>query len=528
MDIYLLDDNFSTIYTLDVFESFIWTERFNGAGDFEFYMPVSDRLIEIVSYLQSKMIKNLDCYAYNTNTKTIMIVEAIEITTSLENGKKIAITGRGLESILERRIIWLITRLTGNFQNAIKKLLTDAIISPTNTKRKILNFVFKASTDSSITKLTIDAQFEGDNLYETIHKLCEIHDIGFDVTYDLKTLKFTFELKAGTNRTYDGSVPWVVFSPEYDNLIASDYIESPKTYKNVTLVDGEQVEATMRQELQDVTKKGYYQYMDMTKWTESHSGTYYFNLVDGYYYSNNTGKSSTSASSTFTCPTNVGNDRAKVRISYGVSSEPSYDKFTITINGTTLVDAISGDRPTTTLTYVLNKNTTNTIVATYTKDGSVDKGTDQAWFRFDTEYPDEEFVYVVQEYVTVGEPAHRKNVTVIDGTVEKSGLERRELYTDGTDVQSKDENGNAISDTTYYNMLRQKGKESLAENKYTKAFTGEVEAVRTFVYGVDFFIGDQVQIVNEYKMQTKARIIEFIISQDENGYKTYPTFRNID
>ena len=49
-----------------------------------------------------------------------------------------------------------------------------------------------------------------------------------------------------------------------------------------------------------------------------------------------------------------------------------------------------------------------------------------------------------------------------------------------------------------------------------------------FTYGVDFFMGDIVQIANEYGHETKSRIVELITSESEEGVSTYPTFEYVD
>ena len=40
MEALILDKSYATTAVLDKFESFIWTDRFRGYGDFEIYMPV--------------------------------------------------------------------------------------------------------------------------------------------------------------------------------------------------------------------------------------------------------------------------------------------------------------------------------------------------------------------------------------------------------------------------------------------------------------------------------------------------------
>ena len=48
-----------------------------------------------------------------------------------------------------------------------------------------------------------------------------------------------------------------------------------------------------------------------------------------------------------------------------------------------------------------------------------------------------------------------------------------------------------------------------------------------YKYGEDFFIGDIVQIANEYGHEGRAYISELVISQNEDGVSIYPTFQTI-
>ena len=50
---------------------------------------------------------------------------------------------------------------------------------------------------------------------------------------------------------------------------------------------------------------------------------------------------------------------------------------------------------------------------------------------------------------------------------------------------------------------------------------------RLFKYGEDFFIGDIVQIANEYGNEGSAYISELVISNSEEGLSIYPTFKTI-
>lgn len=230
MDIWVLDTTLTPVKTFDSFESMIWTERYQEYGDFEIYSLVD---LEALSYLK------IGNYLWRKDSDRVMIIESIELKSSVDEGNHMKINGRSLESILDRRIVWSQTNISGNLQTGIQKLINEAIISPTDIKRKIANFTFKASTDEAVTSLNGNHQFTGDNLYEVINKLCVVYGLGFRVLLT-EDNKFEFSLYSGTIRDYSQEKnPYVVFSNKFDNLLNSDYLESDSKLKTIALVAGE-------------------------------------------------------------------------------------------------------------------------------------------------------------------------------------------------------------------------------------------------------------------------------------------------
>ena len=149
MDVTILNTNLDAVSIVDTYESFIWTDRYCAYGDFELYEAMREGLLDYIKqdyYLQSK------------ESEHVMIVEKIQITSDTEDGNHVTVTGRSLESILDRRIVWGQKLLSGNLQNGIKTLLNENVISPSDSNRKIPNFIFKESTDPAITKLKLEAQ----------------------------------------------------------------------------------------------------------------------------------------------------------------------------------------------------------------------------------------------------------------------------------------------------------------------------------------------------------------------------------
>ena len=108
MDVTILNTNLDAVSIVDTYESFIWTDRYYAYGDFELYEAMREGLLDYIKqdyYLQSK------------ESEHVMIVEKIQITSDTEDGNHVTVTGRSLESILDRRIVWGQKLLSGNLQN---------------------------------------------------------------------------------------------------------------------------------------------------------------------------------------------------------------------------------------------------------------------------------------------------------------------------------------------------------------------------------------------------------------------------
>ena len=353
LEFLILDTDFNAVETVDVFESFIWTDRYSAFGDFELCLaPTRDNLL----YLRE------DYFVWIGESDRLMVIENVEITSDVEDGARLLVSGRSLESILASKIVWEQTMLAGGFQDGVKKLLDENVINPAVSDRRIPNFIFQPSSDPRITGLTLNTQFTGGTLYDAVKKLCDTNNLGFKVMLD-ESNRFVFSLYCGTDRSYNQSTePYVIFSPDFDNLLNSNYISSKRDFKTVALVAGE------------------------------------------------------------------------------------------------------------------------------------------------------------------GEGNARKKVVVSLPSGGGTGLQRRELYVDARDISS---NNGEVPAAKYLEMLTQRGLDKLSESAVVKTFDGRVDTQQNPKYGRDFFMGDIVQITNEYGLESTSRVTELIRSHDVDGYEEYPTFTTI-
>lgn len=405
--LYVLDSNYVTKFVIDTFSDFLWTERYYGYGEFEITMPVSMEVI------QNCRLKD---YVSIKESNVLMIVETIAVHTDPEMGDTLTISGRSLESLLERRIV--LDEVVGSktivasatewedpvetlddvgVQEAISIMLTNNLANPSDYRRQIPKFSFLPSSDPRIVSLIMTSFEErGVNVYDKISSICKDNELGFRVIAS-GSGGYLFQLYYGTDRSWDqNGVNPVVFSESYENLNNSDYLQTERDYKSTVYVE-----------------------WDWRLTTEK--------------------------------------------------TEKS-------------VDPTTGQ-----ITETVSRNNYN--------------GTE---------------------------------LSEVYRSLDKVGLDRRESYT----MAGQFDFGTCSIDKYNKGMLQEVidntgkqvvdiGKEYLADYRVTKLFEGETNAYRQFVYGVDYILGDIVQLENKYGKSGKCRITEIVYSRDTSGPRMTPTFEGI-
>lgn len=228
MDLYILNTNFKKIGMIDDYESVIWTTRYFDPGQFEVKMPAGSPNVALLEK---------DNYIMRYDDNTVMIIERLDIITDVENGNYILASGRCLKSILDRRIVWKMQTYRGTPEAVIRSILTRNLINTGISARNISNFELGAALGDNPG--TIEAQYTGDGVLDAILDICKANGYGFRILLDNNN-KFVFELFQGVDRSYNQSENLqVIFAPEFDNLISTEYIEEKTYYKNTALIAGE-------------------------------------------------------------------------------------------------------------------------------------------------------------------------------------------------------------------------------------------------------------------------------------------------
>lgn len=235
-ELYILDRNFNLLGVIDEYVSIIWRPSYSEVGDFEIYLGATEKAVDLLKenrYVVRSSDVTVDANG-NTTYKKVMIIKNQHIVTDVENGDFLTVTGKELKYILNQRVVWNQTTLTGTAENAIRRLVNENAIT-TDTNRVIPNLILGNS--SNLTD-TIEKQVTGDKLDVVITEICTTCNFGWDI-YIYNT-HLVFIVYQGTDRSYaQTDRPYVVFSEDFENLYNTEYELNTENYGNTALVGGQ-------------------------------------------------------------------------------------------------------------------------------------------------------------------------------------------------------------------------------------------------------------------------------------------------
>ena len=430
----VLDESMIIQHICEDYKSVVWTERFHGFGDFKLVVPGT---------LENLRTYQLDYYLYTNGTNKLMIIEQVELNTEYGKESLLTISGRSLESILDRRVmhpypIWEGTKLC--MHERTKGLVKDVIKHYTN-----LLFKQRDSLDASHERhVTGFGWYSVDELPDGIRKGRPVSsmDIG--------------NIKVNANGNVRNMTQNAGFThSSYDDV--DPYIMEGSWYKLV-------------QELTDLTMSG---------WAIEYNGE------DPYYWY---GYTYNGVNRTF-----GQGERPAVVFS------PKYDNLSKA-------------------TYFKSKVSTRTKIFS----GAV-KFTVPTKLTFSGEYLDNNGDSAMQNNsVTVG----TKGLGLREGYLQSPSIEHTNGYMTSTERGTK--GVASIDPESIYRQIAEQCNTELWKHMPLEMFSGEAAQQSMYVYNEDFFLGDFVQIQNEFGQQDIARVTEYIrTSSDSEGDVFYPTFQSL-
>lgn len=243
------NSNREIIGILDDFQSVIWETSYYSTGAFEVYLQAAPQYINMLQ---------TGNYVTRPDDENIGIIENINVEYSEEFGKMIAASGRFAKSLLDRRIIYNTSgNITGKLsispvissglvETAVRKLVTDHIISSPQTARNIsfitlgeLQGITKKIVDESGNNAQLQTSFG--NLLEYTDEMLHSYELGAKMVFDRETLQLKYTVYEGKDRSRNNTqnnLP-IIMAQEYDNFFSSKYEKNTTQFKNTALIGGE-------------------------------------------------------------------------------------------------------------------------------------------------------------------------------------------------------------------------------------------------------------------------------------------------
>lgn len=130
------------------------------------------------------------------------------------------------------------------------------------------------------------------------------------------------------------------------------------------------------------------------------------------------------------------------------------------------------------------------------------------------------FAFAPGKPVELNSAAGESSLDRSQNDTQYTGFDLRALMIFADDITTDMVGGNA---TTLLEILNNRAVKGLAENPYIQAVDGEIVPTSQFKYGIDYNLGDLVEVQGNSGIIQISRVTEYIRSQDESGEKSYPT-----
>lgn len=228
--VFKIDDSgtFDNIGEINLFDSLVWPDKFNGYASFELWAPITEENSE---YLKRGNV--LWCGGDNA-----AVIEIVKSSVDDKGTKTFNVKGRTLEMLLTTRIIWGTYNGTNKRSSTVMyEIVNQNCINPSNPKRKIP--FLECKIDRQLGN-TITYQKTGGEVYDALTNIADNSGLGFNVLFRPREKKLIFEVIEGTDRTINQTInDPVEFSTDLEDILSSSYYSNSQDKKSVALVMGE-------------------------------------------------------------------------------------------------------------------------------------------------------------------------------------------------------------------------------------------------------------------------------------------------
>lgn len=524
----ILDNDMNKVLELDNFISIIWTEKAKEAGTFELKMNPDSNLLSMIKlgyYLMSSAFYNIK---YDNGIKikdeaNLMIIETMTITNDPEEGDTLIITGSSLLSILKRRVLWK----QMNYIKYWKEVEDDQ--SKIVEYRTLSSRVYREDDYKYVSPVTaLDVIY--DLLYQNIVNPEDVIYNQDNAWVNGNWVDFQTLIKGSDRKISNFRFEHIETYSEY----SIDVNDNPQNYDLYELF-GSNMYFRTKDTTVDPNKKYY---------TRSFPSKYKIPYLKD--------EKTLDTDSLYDIITNIGSDyKLSMEIvydfindefvfrflgveqhSYGKSSNPVV--FSAAFDNIRSSNYIKSDSEYANVSLIFGSGDEYNRTCAVLYDGvevvnkyvevNIDEYVNPSpknngWYEKDTSTT---YVLSNDEITVSGKTYYLKMVddNICFDNIPK-GIERRENVIDESSVNFNDLSG--ISDQSgvypYRNYIREKAlTEWNKKYKHLEMFEGEIDLTdNTYVYGIDYKIGDICDVSNKYDIESMVQVSEVSISESASG-----------
>ena len=212
---------------INQFTALTWTSRTTTFGGFELWCPMLPENSELLKPDNLLWIGGDE----------LGVIETIQKSTDEQGGTTLQVSGRFIESWLERRIIWGQYSGTEVVSNHLRNMVNLNAISPSDPKRVIPNL--RLSTTQEALGPSISFSDSYSNLWNTVVELANSHSLFIRIKANVPEGELLFTILKGTNRSVEQSIlPAVVLSTDLSDILTDSYTLDATSWCNMSLVAG--------------------------------------------------------------------------------------------------------------------------------------------------------------------------------------------------------------------------------------------------------------------------------------------------
>lgn len=245
-DVLIYNNNWELQTVVDNYESLVWTDKAKKCGDFELYMYYDPDLWNVIK---------LGTFLRIQDSEHTMMVDKRDLKDTFEDSPRMIFTGKSMEYITSRRVVYKQIDVTETPGNIINKLLDENCIDgpylqqfapdPTNPNSKyrgISGFFRDFSIwQQELGTVQISKQYLGQNIYEAVTELVNTYSspMCYLFVHHTDDNKWRWRLGSGVDRSWNqGTNEWVTFSSDFNNLKSSEFVQDNEKYANAFYITG--------------------------------------------------------------------------------------------------------------------------------------------------------------------------------------------------------------------------------------------------------------------------------------------------